>query len=764
MAHYFTCNVVFKQQQQQPQQQQDLATNTDACSHCDLIVELAFRGVINDSGFEGLHFIPPDRPAGGKLLCSHMEPAHCRKVFPCLDLPHMKAIFELQLAGVPEGAVAVSNTPVRKEGGGRVTFEPTPLMSTYLLGKWCMDVEDARYALELTRAAFEFFSALFEGAPYPLNKLDLICVPAMRGIGMENYGAITLRQDFMLLHADAAFARRRRAARLVCHEVSHQWYGNLATPRSFDDLWLKEGLARYFEFVALDALEPSYGVWSHYVDELLFPDAVMFEALMADAQPDSHPVAQQHRGHLASVLLSFDTITYGKGASLLRMLALHIGHDVFMDGMRRLLHRHHFGSVTQDDLWSALQHALDAARVSSGGDNSAASELTDVKALMDGWLTRRHFPAVVATLRPGGQLHLRQYCFRLYDDEGPSPPEHHHHQPPLAPPATPPAQQDPPWHIPLQVAIVHNGRRHTRRAVMTSREMTLDLSSSSSSSSSASGSSSSSSAQPEEQGLVLNAARAGFFVSQYGDASTWRAALRAAAAPAARGGATEVEALGLVHDVLMTMMQGVHTHAAVGDAHAANASAARLLPLQRLQSLERALTRDDDARGAAWFAARRTLWDLRVAIAAQRVSARRLSALRAPATAAAAHARAAVSTAASRAPAAVSTDAGGAAVAAGGRGTDDDSGQTAVVLEGVAGGGGGSEGVEGGDWEACDAAGDLRELHREVQALAEVYEAELRGGWSKADGRLQNLRPLLTRIEELLQRTPGHASSIATAT
>lgn len=44
----------------------------------------------------------------------------------------------------------------------------------------------------------------------------------------------------MLVTPDTTFVRRRRIARLICHEVCHQWYGDIVTPESFDELWLKE--------------------------------------------------------------------------------------------------------------------------------------------------------------------------------------------------------------------------------------------------------------------------------------------------------------------------------------------------------------------------------------------------------------------------------------------------------------------------------------------------------------------------------------------
>lgn len=38
---------------------------------------------------------------------------------------------------------------------------------------------------------------------------------------------------------------------LLTHELSHQWFGNLATPVWWDYAWLKESLADYFEYFAL---------------------------------------------------------------------------------------------------------------------------------------------------------------------------------------------------------------------------------------------------------------------------------------------------------------------------------------------------------------------------------------------------------------------------------------------------------------------------------------------------------------------------------
>lgn len=56
-----------------------------------------------------------------------------------------------------------------------------------------VSLEGAEFALDLARRAFELFSRLFS-VRFPLAKLDLLGMPRMHGLGMENFGAITLLQ------------------------------------------------------------------------------------------------------------------------------------------------------------------------------------------------------------------------------------------------------------------------------------------------------------------------------------------------------------------------------------------------------------------------------------------------------------------------------------------------------------------------------------------------------------------------------------------
>jgi aminopeptidase N len=124
-----------------PENCQSLDTATDSTRDtdhvCSTVLQLQFSGIINNTTCRGLYMV--QNAAAQQQLCTHLEPAHARKVFPCFDLPNMKATFKLLLHGVPAGMTAVSNTLVAsqsmcEDGTSTFAFEETPVMSTYLLG------------------------------------------------------------------------------------------------------------------------------------------------------------------------------------------------------------------------------------------------------------------------------------------------------------------------------------------------------------------------------------------------------------------------------------------------------------------------------------------------------------------------------------------------------------------------------------------------------------------------------------------------------
>lgn len=40
-------------------------------------------------------------------------------------------------------------------------------------------------------------------------------------------------------------------ATITAHELAHKWFGNLITARWWDNVWINEGFASYFEYFAM---------------------------------------------------------------------------------------------------------------------------------------------------------------------------------------------------------------------------------------------------------------------------------------------------------------------------------------------------------------------------------------------------------------------------------------------------------------------------------------------------------------------------------
>lgn len=265
---------------------------------------------------------------------------------------------------------AISNTlPIKEENLAtkkRVIFKPTPIMSTYLLyigvGKWSFlqekykkivlrlatlnkeSLRGGHFALRNAKKFLNYLENYFD-YPYPLEKLDLIAIPDFAAGAMENWGAITFRENLLLAFEKiTSLSARERILEVIAHELVHMWFGNLATMKWWDDLWLNESFATYLAYKVVNNFYPRWQLEERYVLE------ETTSALIADGLINSHPVKVKV-SKPEETLEIFDEISYEKGGSILRMIEKYIGQDKFKESLRYYIKKFAYKNATHKDLF-----------------------------------------------------------------------------------------------------------------------------------------------------------------------------------------------------------------------------------------------------------------------------------------------------------------------------------------------------------------------------------------------------------------------------
>jgi len=388
-------------------------------THADLsigkhVVVIAYSGAITDA-MHGLY--PCYFEVDGvkkELLATQFESHHAREVFPCIDEPDAKATFDVTLT-TEQGVSVLGNMPIKSQKQDNAlcvtAFERTPRMSTYLLAWvvgelqslsgtttkgvevtiWATHAqphESLHFALDIAIRSIQFYEDYFS-TDYPLPKSDHVALPDFSSGAMENWGLVTYREVALLADpATTSISSKQYIATVIAHELAHQWFGNLVTMKWWNNLWLNESFATLMEYIAVDALEPSWNIWLDFASS----ESVM--ALRRDSI-DGVQSVQIDVNHPDEINTLFDgAIVYAKGARLLRMLQHYVGDEAFQAGLKTYFTDFAYGNTEADDLWRAIT-------TSSG---------KDIIGLMNTWISQPGYP-VLHVSEHDGTVNLMQEQF-----------------------------------------------------------------------------------------------------------------------------------------------------------------------------------------------------------------------------------------------------------------------------------------------------------------------------------------------------------------
>uniref|UniRef100_A0A4W6BSU8 Aminopeptidase n=1 Tax=Lates calcarifer TaxID=8187 RepID=A0A4W6BSU8_LATCA len=362
------------------------------------VLSLDFQGWLNGSVVGFYRVIYTELGVTRKIAATDHEPTDARKSFPCFDEPNKKATYKISITH-DATYDALSNMPVegapQQLPGNKVktSFQKSVPMSTYLV---CFAVHQfgyvertsargiplriyaqksqlgtAKYAADTTKIIFDYFEEYFN-MTYSISKLDKIAIPDFGTGAMENWGLITYRETNLLYdESQSSSYNKQRVASVIAHELVHQWFGNIVTMDWWDDLWLNEGFASFFEYVGVEKAEPTWGMR----DIMIISDVL--PVMVDDALLSSHPIIV-NVSTPAEITSVFDAISYSKGASILRMLEDWMGKDMFRDGCRKYLKDYYFKNAKTANFWTSLVSGLPVAEVMDTWTNQMGYPVLDL--------------------------------------------------------------------------------------------------------------------------------------------------------------------------------------------------------------------------------------------------------------------------------------------------------------------------------------------------------------------------------------------------
>lgn len=356
-----------------------------------------YTGIINNNmiGFYRSSYINNDITK--YMFVTQFEPTDARQAFPCFDEPSFKAYFNITLS-VPNNLTALSNTSIKEThkdieypNNNIVVFNTCPLMSSYLVAfiigeltfiqKYTKHNTRVRiysqpnhkakldFALDIACKAQELLTDWFD-VPYSLDKIDHVAIDEFGAGAMENWGLITYRLSYLLIDEDNhnyTIDDKINIVYTICHELAHQWFGNLVSIKWWTYLWLNETMATYFGWMITDMLFPKWKVWNRFLLTELF------SALELDSLENSHPI-EVEINNSRDINSIFDAISYSKGSCLIRFLVNYIGIIKFQNGMRQYIKNNMYKSISSSDLWPVFG--------------------SDIQSLMNVWIKQVGYPVL----------------------------------------------------------------------------------------------------------------------------------------------------------------------------------------------------------------------------------------------------------------------------------------------------------------------------------------------------------------------------------
>jgi aminopeptidase N len=185
----------------------------------------------------------------------------------------------------------------------------------------CIPVYSWVYPEEKSKGFYDYAQAndilpffISHVGPYGYKKLANVQSKTTFG-GLENANTI--------FYYENSITGTRKSESLLTHEIAHQWFGNMATEKSFAHLWLSEGFATYFTTLYFEE--------KHGWDTAMYMLKKDRLEAVAFSKENNHSIVDTT---ITDYMQLLNVNNYQKGGWVLHMLRRQLGDSSFWKSVR----------------------------------------------------------------------------------------------------------------------------------------------------------------------------------------------------------------------------------------------------------------------------------------------------------------------------------------------------------------------------------------------------------------------------------------------